>query len=336
MELIDRYIYAVTEHLPADSREDVSNELCANIEDMLPDNATNDDVRAVLEKLGNPIKLANEYYQTKKYLIGPSLYDSYISVLKLVVGIVAVVFVSISLLDMMLTPSGNAELFEMSIDSFVNMFIGISVNMLVAAIQGITQAFLWVTLTFAILERTKINEGKLPFTNKKWSIDDLPTLPIPDKKKISRGETIFSMFCTVFFTALLYFKPQLIGWYMKGIDGLILREPFFVVEHLQYYIPIIVLLAIFQLCIFVYKFITMRWDLPLAIANAIHNTASSILVYVMVSDTALFNHSLISNINGLVGISTSKVILTLAPKFVIVFIGICIWDSIAGFVKCKK
>lgn len=336
MELIDRYIYAVTEHLPTDSREDVDKELRANIEDMLPDNATEDDVRTILEKLGSPIKLANEYCQTKRYLIGPSLYDSYISVLKLVIGIVTGVFVSISILDIVLAPSSDAGLFKMSIGGFVNISIDIIVNMLVAAIQGITQAFLWVTLTFIILERTGVREGNLPFTNKRWSIDDLPSLPIPDKKKISRGATIFSMICTVFFTALLYFKPQLFGWYTKGSDGLVLNEPFFVVERLRYYIPVIILLAIVQLCIFVYKLITRRWNLPLAIANAIHNTASSILVYVMVSDATLFNHRLVDNITELVGTSTSKVISTLAPRFVIVFIGVCIWDSIAGFVKCKK
>ncbi|WIV12457.1 hypothetical protein [Proteiniborus sp. MB09-C3] len=336
MKLIDRYIYAVTEHFPADSRDDVDKELRANIEDMLPDNATEDDVRIILEKLGSPIKLADEYCQTKRYLIGPSLYDSYVSVLKLVLGIVAAVLVSISLLDMVFTPSGNTGLFEISTSGFVNIFVDVFVNIIVSAIQGITQAFLWVTLTFIILERTRINEGNLPFANKKWSIDDLPSLPIPDKKKISRGETIFSMSCTVFFTALFCLKPELIGWYTKGSDGLILHEPLIVVERLQYYIPIIMLLAIVQLCIFVYKFIVMRWNLPLAIANAIHNIASSVLVYVMVGDTTLFNHRLAANITEHAGASASKVILTLAPRFVIIFIGICIWDSIAGFMKCKK
>lgn len=35
MNLIDRYVYAVTERLPEDIRDDVSRELRANIEDML-------------------------------------------------------------------------------------------------------------------------------------------------------------------------------------------------------------------------------------------------------------------------------------------------------------
>jgi len=87
MTLIDRYVYTVTERLLEQTRDDVSMELRANIEDMLPENATESDVRTALEKLGNPIRLANEYCEVKRYLIGPGLYDKYISVLKLVTSI---------------------------------------------------------------------------------------------------------------------------------------------------------------------------------------------------------------------------------------------------------
>lgn len=72
---------SLAEILSESVREDVRRELCANIEDMLPDDATDNDVRRVLEELSNPTKLADEYRQVKKYLIGPSLYDNYISVL---------------------------------------------------------------------------------------------------------------------------------------------------------------------------------------------------------------------------------------------------------------
>lgn len=158
MDLVNRYVYAVTQHLPINSREDVSNELRANIEDMLPENPSESDVRGVLEELGNPMKLADEYSETKRYLIGPSLYDSYFSVLKLVVGIVIVVFASIALISKLFAPSPDGGLFEMSIDIFVSM--------IVAIIQGITQAFLWVTLTFIILEKTGKSSGNLPFSRK--------------------------------------------------------------------------------------------------------------------------------------------------------------------------
>ena len=88
MEIIDRYVYAVVKRLPESTRQDVERELRANIQDMLPDDHSEADVRAVLAKLGNPYRLAEEYRETKRYLIGPSVYDSYITVLRLVISIV--------------------------------------------------------------------------------------------------------------------------------------------------------------------------------------------------------------------------------------------------------
>jgi hypothetical protein len=332
MEMIDRYVYAVTEHLPQDTREDVSLELRANIEDMLPEDPTESDVRAVLEKLGNPAKLSNEYSQQKRYLIGPSMYDSYFSVLKLVIGIVAIVFTSLTLLDWVLTPPMYGNFAKMSTRFFIDI--------LVAPIQGVLQGFLWVTLTFVVLERSGINEGKMPFVKKKWTPDDLPVIPVSKGRKISRGETIFSMFCTVFFTALLYFNPQLIGVYTKGHSGLTLLEPIFVVERLQSYMIIILIFAIIQLCIFIWKFIAMQWNYPLAIANASHNVALSILVCVMVSDTSLFNSELLLRISSFTETHLTEITSTWFRNSlwisVAVFVAISLWDSIMGFVKCKK
>ena len=97
MDLVQNYINEVTEKLPEDIRESVSEELDRKIQTMLPDNATENDIREVLSKLGSTTKFTTEYGNGKRYLIGPNIYDSYISVLKLVVSIVAVVFACISL-----------------------------------------------------------------------------------------------------------------------------------------------------------------------------------------------------------------------------------------------
>ena len=153
-ELIDRYIYAVTERLPEDLRDDVARELRTNIEDMLPENPEEKDVRSVLEKLGNPIKLSNEYRPEKKYLIGPDLYDSYIFVLKLVIGIAVIVFVSLSLLGAVSNQTDKINIIDYSAALFGDI--------LAAAFQGAIQAFLWVTVVF---ERTGIDKGgKYPLT----------------------------------------------------------------------------------------------------------------------------------------------------------------------------
>jgi uncharacterized membrane protein len=86
LKLIDSYLHSVTENLPETTREDVISELRANIYDMPPYDFTETNVREVLVKLGNPVRLADDYSERKKYLIRPDLYDSYLSyITKLVV-----------------------------------------------------------------------------------------------------------------------------------------------------------------------------------------------------------------------------------------------------------
>ena len=325
MKLIDKYVYAATKNLPEDTREDVIRELHANIEDMLPENPTEDNVRQVLLELGNPKKLANEYSQTKRYLIGPSLYDNYISVLKLVTGIVAIVFACIALLDGIFAPTASGSLFEISIETFVNI--------IVAVIEGIVQGAVWVTIIFAVLERSGAKKGK------EWSPDDLPEVPVSSKNKISRGETVFSMFWTVLFTALVYFKPQLIAVYIGGENGVTQTIPLIDIGGLRPYEYIIVILAIIQLGIFIWKFIAKHWNLPLALANTALNVALCILLVVMVIDNSLLNIDFIPTIADHTRTSITKVTSIWSSgirSFTIVFIAICIWDSVAVFLKLKK
>lgn len=332
MKLIDSYVHAVTDGLPEDTREDVSCELRANIEDMLPEHPTESDVYKVLEKLGNPRTLADEYSERKRYLIGPGLYDSYISVLKLVILIVTIVFACITLLEWAVNPQTNGNFFEMSIQLFIDIML--------TPIQGILQGFLWVTVVFVILERTGVNEGKIPFIKKKWSPEDLTAIPVSKKRKISRIESVFSIFFTVFFTALVYFQSQLIGIYTKDNNGLILVAQIFVRERLQFYIPIILIFSLIKLCILIWKFISMKWTVPLAIANAIHNIALSVFVFVILSDNSLFNPELFSKFADITktSIPESSAVWVSSSLWIVlaVFIGISLLDSVIGFIKCKK
>lgn len=331
MDLIDRYIYAVTEHLPENAREDISRELRANIEDMLPENPTEAQIREVLEKLGSPSRLASEYSPTKRYLIGPELYDSYISVLKLAVFIASAVLAAIALLEGILGSGISQYTFEMS--------IGIFSNTIASAIEGATHGAIWVTVIFVLLERNGINDGKLPFIKKKWSVDDLLKMQVPNKRKISRGETIFAMIFTIFFISILSFAPQLFGWYTKGENGYILSSPLFNTERLQYYMPIFLLFAIIALCILIWKLISMAWNIPLAVANMIYNIAVCILVGIIIQDTSLFNSEILSKFADIA--STTDTNFTVwwqkgIQVSFIVFVGINLWDSISAFVKCRR
>ena len=332
MKLIDSYVYAVTAGLPEATREDVSRELRTNIEDMLPEHPTESDVSEVLSKLGDPRALADEYSEKKRYLVGPGLYDSYVSVLKLVVCIVTIVFACITLLEWAVNPPANGKFFQMSIQLFIDIML--------TPIQGILQGFLWVTIVFAILERTGVNEGKIPFVKKKWSPEDLTAIPVSNKRKISRIESVFSIFFTVFFTALVYFQSELIGLYEKSDSGLTISATLFVSERLQSYIPVILILSIITLSISIWKFISMKWTFSLAIANAIHNIALSVFACVILSDNFLFNPELFSRLADITKTSLTKTTSTWLSSSLwislVVFIAISLLDSVMGFVKCKK
>jgi hypothetical protein len=91
MKLIELYIQEVTRRLPEKNRADIALELQSTIEDMLPEDHTEQDVKAVLLKLGDPVTLASGYRDRPMHLIGPRYYDVYINLLKMILPIAAVI-----------------------------------------------------------------------------------------------------------------------------------------------------------------------------------------------------------------------------------------------------
>lgn len=333
MNLVERYLNAVAERLPEKTREDVKRELRANIEDMLPESPTEEDIRKVLEKLGDPARLADEYRQTKKYLIGPNLYDRYISILKLVAGIAVIVFSFIGVLQQIVNPAETIT--TAPVDFIVSLVTGI----LGAAIDGAIQAIIWVTVVFICLERGGLGEGKLSFGKKDWTVDDLLSADDISKSKISRGETVVGLVFSIIFAAILIFQPQLFGWYEKGESGMIYVTSLFNIDRLQTYIIAIILLTALQFILSIYKYIVMRWNLPLAIANTLHNIASCILVIFMLRDHSIVNPQIISRFADVISRSPAEVTTSLNNfllAMVILFIIFSAIDSIMGFVKSRS
>ncbi len=332
-KLIERYLSVMAEHLPAKERAEVANEMRANIMDMLPELPSDEDVRIVLEKLGDPVSLANEYYKDRKHILGLSVYNSYISVLKLVVGIVAIVFAFFSLM-------GN--LFGEPGPNTVGAATGFTVDMIIdifsAAFQGALIAFAWVTVIFIVLDRTGVNSSN-PFRRKSWTINDLPQPSTSDKGKISRVETIIGLLLTIFFTVLLLTKPQLVGWYEEANGVLVLRESFFNIQQLHFYSFAITMFAALKFILSIYQYIVKRWNLPMAIFNAVDNIALCIFVYVLATDLKFINPSFISLFAEKAGWTIEKAMTAyqkLATGFVVFFIIMSAVDSISGFVKSRR
>src|SRR5690625_2325785 len=99
--LIKIYIQEITRRLPEKNRSDIVLELESTIYDMLPEDYTEEDVHKVLETLGNPAVLASKYNEKPMHLIGPKYYDTYLSLLKLILPIVGIVlFITIIAVDL--------------------------------------------------------------------------------------------------------------------------------------------------------------------------------------------------------------------------------------------
>ena len=336
IELVERYLSVMADYLPKREREEVVNEMRANIMDMLPDNPTEDDVRTVLEKLGDPVSLANEYLKDKKYMIGLSVYNSYFSVLKLVIGITAIVFAFLSLMGILLGQPESAG--GISAEKAVDFSVDMIIDIFSSAIQGALIAFVWVTAVFIILDRTGVNRTS-PFRKKSWTIDKLPQPSSDEKGRISRVETVLGLLGSIFFTALLLKGPNLIGWY-EDVNGVItLKASLFNNEQLHFYALTILIFAGVQFVLSVYKFIVKRWNLPMAIFNTANNIALSIFVYVISKDPLFINPEFIALFTDKVGWTAEKAMTayqSFMTGFLVFFILMSAIDSISGFVKSRR
>lgn len=198
METIERYIYAVTRRLPTKAQEEVKLELRGLIEDLLAERVQGrevdeNDVNEVLVELGNPENLAREYGGEERYLIGPSLFDSYLNILKTVGSIVLAVVQTAVVIQALISPVGIVE--------FIVTFLG-------SLVSAGVQVFVWVTLIFAAVER--FGKEELGMTKAtEWSPDLLRKIPDP-KSQIGLTDPIFGIAFSLLFL-VMYLIPQRFG-----------------------------------------------------------------------------------------------------------------------------
>ena len=217
--LTQRYITATTKSLGAASEGDVRAELEASIADAIEARVEQgvqraDAERAVLTELGDPALLAAGYTDRPLHLIGPRYYLTWVRLLRILLTTIPLI------------TFGGVAL----IQSFSNDSIGeiIAAGIAAGLSAGVYVAF-WVTLVFAILERT----GTI--TGARWNVDRLPE---QKSSHVNRGDFIASLtVLTVLAVALLWdrlqgfvrldaepltiLNPDLWPWSISGLFGLI-------------------------------------------------------------------------------------------------------------------
>jgi hypothetical protein len=159
MPLLERYLNAVGRHLPPEQEEDILAELRDDIQANLDARAsrlgrplTDADEADVLRPYGRPIVMASQYAQQRQ-LIGPDWFPFYWLTLEIALAVALVAHVAVLvLLAIAGRPTASAT------------------ARLVAFPATAVSIFAWVTLVFAVLERTGVR-GRL---KEKWNPRALP------------------------------------------------------------------------------------------------------------------------------------------------------------------
>ena len=316
-DLIERYIYDVTRRLPESERGEVKRELGANIADMLPENPSTQDIEAVLTKLGPPRALAEQYRQTPRYLISPSMFELYISVLKTVLPIVAVICACVGVLTTVLASAQISEI------------VGTGVG---TAIEGVLQAAFWVTVGFVIADRT----GR----KHEWTVKDLPDLPEESNVTIRRSSSVVGMILSVFFPILIILMILHGDWILIFAGNAEVIHPFSQAA-LERAIPFILILGAIGFAINAFKLYWARWNVRLCIINIVQNILWLCIVLYILHWPDLFSPELTTFTNTLFAddagalqfIQSGGLVLFFSAVFVLAAaldIGTSVWNTWKG------
>ncbi|MFJ7993421.1 HAAS signaling domain-containing protein [Peribacillus frigoritolerans] len=327
MELIELYIQEVTRRLPEKNRADIALELQSTIEDMLPEDHTEQDVKAVLLKLGDPVTLASGYRDRPMHLIGPRYYDVYINLLKMILPIAAVISLIALVGDNPFRDTGNTVM------EAVLKIIGKGISGIIST--GI-QVFFWLTLSFAILERLDTSKDQSPLTKdlKPWTPENLKDIPnISKKKAVPMIEVFASLLGLSVFAALYFNAGNLLGVYEKRNGSLIFVTPSFNQDVLNSYWLLVSCVIIIGVLLAIYKLFLGRWTLKLALFHAIYQLLYTLAFIIIISNSDLLNPEFLAYQRTLFSIDEWKS--SIYWGLILISIIIAAYDTYQGFRKAK-
>ncbi|MGG1485456.1 hypothetical protein ABEI56_15570 [Peribacillus castrilensis] len=327
MELIELYIQEVTRRLPEKYRADIALELQSTIADMLPEDYTEQDVKEVLLKLGDPVTLASGYRDRPMHLIGPRYYDVYISLLKMILPIAAVISLIALVGDNPFRDTGNTVM------EAILKIIGKGISGIIST--GI-QVFFWLTLSFAILERLDTSKDQSPVTKdlKPWTPENLKDIPnISKKKAVTMVEVFASLLGLSVFAALYFNAANLLGVYEKRNGSLIFMTPSFNQDVLNSYWLLVSCVIIIGVLLAIYKFFLGRWTLKLAFFHAIYQLLYTLAFIIIISNPDLLNPEFLAYQRTLFSIDEWKS--SIYWGLILISIIFAAYDTYQGFRKAK-
>lgn len=295
MDLINRYIYAVTRRLPDKKKGDIKRELRSIIDDMLEQYSGQqpraEKVKLVLQELGNPEILANNYRATKQYLIGPQLFSTYLTVLKIVLS---AVFIGVSIAAIVSNVMAKDPSLGQAIISYIGMVF-----------DGMLQGFTWVTIGFALAERqgVKLTEAD---SSADWSLEDLPQIP-QKKATIPRSEPITGIIFSTLFLIIFWSSLNFFGFGFFSEEASIKIVPIFNPVVIGTFKWLLIASLIIGIAKETLKLIAGRWTLKLALVVVGLSLVSMVLAAIFLTNPDIWNANFVSEVVGKADIDANLV-----------------------------
>jgi hypothetical protein len=220
MELIDRYVHEVGEHLPDAMRQDVETELRSLLTDALEEraragsHAPDEELAArLVREFGPPVEVARRYAPEVEYLIGPRLFPAYKRVLMILVIVFAAMFLASFVLSVLATVQHPESGFTPS------PLFGGGVDLLKSLIFN----FALLTLAFAVVERIRRHREIL---GKDWDPLKLPA--VASSERISLVGGVIQIYLIILVAVVFNFYPQWVGFLVVyhgiSVHGILLPQ----------------------------------------------------------------------------------------------------------------
>ncbi|WP_229398367.1 permease prefix domain 1-containing protein [Micromonospora okii] len=308
--LTDRYVAATLRPVPPPRRQEIADELRASIADMVDGRtAAGQDAesaeREVLNELGDPERLAARYSDRTLQLIGPRYFLIWWRVLRLLVTYIPAVAGVV------------AGVAKATVGGEPGGAIGVGVSV---AIQTAVQIAFWVTLCFAVLERTDVSLG-LP----EWTVDRLPEET--GDRQISQPDSWASV-AFLLGTVGLLVGQHFRGWTAGDGSWLPVLDP----ALWSFWLPALIVVLLATVGLEVAKYRARRWTWPLVAVNALLNLAFAAPVLWLLSTDRLLNPELVERFAWLREGGVDDVTRIVAVATVV----IAVWDIVDSAVKARR
>jgi hypothetical protein len=307
--LSDRYVWGVLRAVPSSQRADLEPEVRALVADAVEArvDAGEDRTaaeRAALQELGDPELLAARYTDRSLVLIGPRYYPEWRRLLTLLLPIVVPLAIIVTTAAAWMGGKPGTELIGVAVTS------GIGVT---------TQLVFWVTLVFALLERS----GEVPPLGEAWSPDKLPETPA-ESVRPNLVETVLSIVALGVLGGVLVWQQVAMPVTIDGTSYPIVNPALW-----SFWIPWFLLVIALEIGFTLVRWARGGWTWVLAAMNVVLGLAFVVPAIWLVTTGQLLDPGLVAAIEAEVGTSA-----WLQPTLAIgatVALVIFAWDSFDGF-----